>query len=66
MGGALRVMQLVSEAAPESYIPRYMIGVALLGAERVEEGSAAIREVFRLEPNHDFAKALLEEVANRP
>lgn len=62
MEGALRVIQLVGRAAPESYLPPYMIGVALLGAGQIEAGRAALQQALRLEPSHDGAKALLEEI----
>jgi len=62
LDGAVRVIRMVADASPESYLPRYMLGVALLGAGQITEGRAALEEVLRLSPRHDLATALLEQI----
>lgn len=56
---AATLLQVVVQAYPESYLPRYILGAALLGAGRIAEGKALIEQVVRLVPDHGGAKELL-------
>lgn len=58
--GGIRVARLVASVYPESYMPRFILGVGLLGAGRISEGRAALEEVLALVPGHDAAIAWLE------
>ncbi|HSM15664.1 MAG TPA: amidohydrolase family protein [Gemmatimonadales bacterium] len=64
--GALRVVQLVARTYPDSYMPNYIMGVALMSAGHVADGRAALERVLEIVPNHDAARALLASTGGGP